>query len=156
MWLGFAKIIEKVCIWRHCEWPATDIPIAENAWCINNADSRSSKWVHWLSKSQSPNRITTYYGCQHKVEFDNRVAWPSLPITRIHLQVAYESKIQSITANLDYTGWMDHSQVRHGSVKANPILDSVDVEMAYSYSALCHHCLQWHVWSHGWHYASIG
>jgi len=34
--------------------------------------------------------------------------------------------------------------------------DPVNVKKPYSYSASCHHCLQWHVQSPGWHYASFG
>jgi len=50
---------------------------------------------------------------------------------------------------------MDHHQVCHGSFEAIPILDPVDLEKVYSYSASCHHCLQWHVQSHGWRYSSF-
>jgi len=46
-----AKIIEKVRISRYFESPETDLHIAENAWCIDYADTWVSKWVHWLSKS---------------------------------------------------------------------------------------------------------
>jgi hypothetical protein len=43
---GLAKIIEKVCISRHCERPETDIHKAENACCIDYADTWSTKRVH--------------------------------------------------------------------------------------------------------------
>jgi len=51
---------------------------------------------------------------------------------------------------------MDYCQVSHGSIQAIPILDPVDVEEAYSHIASLDHSLQWHVWSHGWRYASFG
>jgi hypothetical protein len=35
---GLAKIIEKVCISRYVDSPETDLPVAENAWCIDYAD----------------------------------------------------------------------------------------------------------------------
>jgi hypothetical protein len=50
---GLAKIIEKARISRHCEWPETDIHRAENACCIDYANTWSTKQVHWLSKSQA-------------------------------------------------------------------------------------------------------
>jgi hypothetical protein len=43
---GLAKIIEKVRISRHCERPETDIHMAENACCIDYADTWSTKRVH--------------------------------------------------------------------------------------------------------------
>ena len=88
--------------------------------------------------------------------FNTRLAWASLLITRIHLWVAQESNIQRIQAILHNTWWMDHCQVRLRSLKAIPILDPVDVAMAYSYSASGHHSIQSHVRSYGWHYASFG
>jgi len=90
---GLAKIIENVHIWRCFESPETHLHIAENAWCIDYADTKSSQQVHWLSTSQSPNHGTTYYGCEEMLDFDTRVAWESLPITYIHLRVALESKM---------------------------------------------------------------
>jgi len=59
MQAGLAKTIEKVPISRHCEWPETDIHIAEIACCIDYVDSWSSKQVHWLSKSHSTDRVWT-------------------------------------------------------------------------------------------------
>jgi len=85
---GFAKIIETVRISWHCEWPVTEIHIAENACCNDYADSWSSKQVHSRWKSESTNCSTTYYECENTVEFESGVAWASLPITRIHLWVA--------------------------------------------------------------------
>ena len=85
---GLAKIIEKVRISRNFESPQTDLPIAVNACCIEYANTRSSKQAHWLSNSQSTNHSTTYYGCEHTVEFDTGVACACLPITRIHPRVA--------------------------------------------------------------------
>jgi len=49
--------------------------------------------VHWLSKIQSTHCGTTYSGFEHTVELDTGVAWVSLPIMRIHPQVAQECKI---------------------------------------------------------------
>jgi len=60
---GLAKIIEKVCIWTYIEHPETDLDIVANACSIDYADTWSSKQVHWLSKSQTTNWSTTYYGC---------------------------------------------------------------------------------------------
>jgi len=48
---GLAKIIEKVCISRYFESAETDHHIAENACCIDYANTWSSKRVHWLSKN---------------------------------------------------------------------------------------------------------
>jgi len=153
---GLANIIEKVSISRYFGRPETDLHIAENACCVDYDDTRSSKQVHWLSIGQSTNGGTTYYGCENTVEFVIGVAWVSLPITKIHLLGSEKSKLQPLPATPHNTGWMDHSQVGHGSFVAIPILDPVDVEKAYSESALCHHWLVWHVWSYGWHYASFG
>jgi hypothetical protein len=43
---GLAKIIEKVSISTYCESPETDLFIAENACCIDYADTWSSKRVY--------------------------------------------------------------------------------------------------------------
>ena len=152
---GIAKINEKVRISTYFECPDSDYQIAENACCIEYADTWSSKWVHWLTKGQSTDRGTTNYGCEHMVEFDNGDAWAGLPITRIHPRVAHESNIQWLPATLHSTRWIDHGQVCHGSVKAIPVLGALDVEKVYSYSASHHHWLQWHVQSYGRHYASF-
>jgi len=153
---GWSKIIENVRIWRIFKSTETDICTAANACGIDYADTWSSKRVHLLSKSQSTNRRTTYYGCENRVEFNCRVAWVSLPITRIHPWVAHESKIQRIQATLHNTRWMDNHQVHHGSLKAIPILDPVDVETAYSSSASRHRGIQCHVRSYAWRYGSFG
>jgi len=152
---GLAKIIERVRISRHFGRPESDLHIAENACCIDSADSWSSKRVHWLSSSQSTNHSTTYYEFESTVGFDTGVAWVSLPISRIHRRVAEESIIQWLLASLNNTGWMDHHQVHHGSFGVIPILNPVDVDKAYSYSESCYLCLQWHVRSYGWHYVSL-
>jgi len=153
---GLAKIIENVSILRYFEKTETDHHIAENACCIDYADPWSSKRVRWLSKGHSTKWRTTYYGCENMVEFDTGVAGASLPIMRIHGRVAQDSSIQQLQATIHNTGWMDHRQVSHGSFKAILILDPVAFKMAYSYSASCHRCLQWHVWSYGLRYASFG
>jgi len=118
---GLAKIIEKVHISRHFERYETDLHIAENACCIDYSDSWSLKWVHWLTKGKSTNSSTTYHGCENMVEFNTGVAWAREPITRIHLRVAQESKIQRLLATLHNTGWMDNRQVCNGCCKAVPI-----------------------------------
>ena len=149
-----AKVIETVRISRHVERPETYLHIAENACCIDNTDTWLSKRVHSLSKRHSTNRSTTQYGCENTEIFYTGVAWASLQITRIHLGVAPESNIMWLPATLQNTGWMDHRQVRHGTFKAIPILNPVDVKQAYGYSASHHHCLTRHGWSYGLHYAS--
>jgi len=89
---GLAKIIEKVRISWYFESPEADIRIAENACCINYADTWSLKRVHWLSKSQSPHSGTSYYGCEDRLELYTGVTWARLPLTGIHLPVASKPK----------------------------------------------------------------
>jgi hypothetical protein len=43
MRLGFAKIIEIVCISRHIECPETDLQIGDKACCVDYGDTWSSK-----------------------------------------------------------------------------------------------------------------
>jgi len=88
---GLAKIIEKLRIARNFENSETDLSIAGNACCDDYFDTRLSKRVHWLSKNQIANCSTTYYWCKDMVECDTGVAWATLPIRWIHLQVAQES-----------------------------------------------------------------
>jgi len=152
---GLAKIIEKVHISRYFESPETNLCIAENACCIDYADTWLLKRVHSLSKSQRPDRSSTKYGWEDTFKYNTGVAWVSLLITRIHLWVAPESKIQWLPATLHNKGWIDHHQVGDQSFEAIPILDPVDVEGAYGHIASLYHSLQWHVQSHGWHYASF-
>jgi hypothetical protein len=78
---GLAKIIEKVCISTYFECAETDLQIAENAGCIDYTDTWSAKQVNRLPKSQSPDRSTTYYGCEDTLELNTRVARARLPIT---------------------------------------------------------------------------
>jgi len=151
-----AKIIQKVRIWRIFERTETDLCIAANAGSIDYADTWSSKRVHWLSTSSSTHCRTTYCGWENTVEVNTGGSWPSLLITRSHQWVAQESNIQWIPATLHNPTCMDHRQVCHGSAKAIPILDPVDVEMAYGSSASQYHCIQWHVRSYGWRYGSFG
>jgi len=150
---GLATIIEKVCISRPFERPATDLHIAANACCIDFADICLSNQLHSLTKSQSTNCSSTLYGSEHTVEFETGVASVSLPITRIHLWVAQQSKMRRLLATRHNTGWMDHHQVHHGSFGTILILDPVYVERAQVHSASRDHCLQWHVQSSGWCYA---
>jgi len=153
----FAKLIQKVCISRYFESPETDCHIAENASCIDYADTWSSKQVQWLSRSQSPHRITSSrYGSEAMLELDAAVAQACLPITWIHAGVASEPTIQLLPATPHHTGWVNNFQECHGGFRAIPVLDPVDVKTAYLYSSSPHHCLQWHVQSHGWPDGSLG
>jgi hypothetical protein len=71
---GLGKIIEKVRISRYFPSPEIDLRIAENACCIDYADTWSPKQVHGLSKSQSPNRGTSDYGCEDTLELNIEIA----------------------------------------------------------------------------------
>jgi len=113
---GFTKIIEKVRISRHFESLESDLHIAENACGVDYADTWSSKRLLWLSKGEHLHCCTMCYGHESTVEFDTGVGWVSLPITRIHPQVAQKSQIQWFLATLHNSGRMDHCQVRHGSI----------------------------------------
>jgi len=122
---GLAKIIEKVCILTYFECTETDYQIAENACCIEYADTWALKPFHWLSKGQCTNHRTAYYGCEDTVEFNTGVAWPRLPIMSIHLLVSQEPKIQLLLAALHNTRWMDHHDICDGSFKAIPVQDAL-------------------------------
>jgi len=152
----WAKIIDKVCISRYFESHETDLHIAVNACSIVYADTWSSKRVHWLSQSHTPQRVTTEYGYEDMLELKTGVAWEGLPTTRIHLRVARKSKIQWLPATYHNTGWMDHCIVGYGSFKAILILDPLDVEEEYGHIASRCHSLQWHVWSCGWCHERFG
>jgi len=125
---GLGKIIAKVHISRYFESPETDLHIAENACCIDYADTCSLKWVHLLSKSQIPHHVTTYYGCEDMLELNTGFAWANLLIRRMYLWVAPIFTIQRLPATLHRTEWMDHCQLHDGSCDASSILDPVDVE----------------------------
>jgi len=153
---SLANIIEKLHISTYFESAEPDLHRAENACCIDYTDTWSSKRVHWLSKSQSLDCSITHYGWEDTLELDTGVARPRLLIRWIHTQVASKSIIQRLPATLHNTGRVDHCQVCHGGFTAIPVLDPVDVEKAYYYSASHHYRLKWHVWSHGWHDASFG
>jgi len=73
--------------------------------------------------------------------------------TRVFLK---DTRVVADASTVHNSAGMDHCQVRLGCFKAIPILDPVDVEKPYCYCALPHHCIQWHVWSHGWGYVSFG
>jgi len=88
--------------------PQTDSHIAENACCIDCADTWLSKRVQWQSKSHSMNRSTTNYVYEDRVEFHTEVAGADAPFTTIHRRVARESRIPWLPASLHHTGWMDH------------------------------------------------
>jgi len=133
-----AKIIEKVHISWHLERLETDLLLADNACCIDSADTWSSEWVHWLSKNQSTNRSTSYYGHENTLEFDSGVAWAILLIMTIHQPVAQKSNIHWILATRCNMGWMDHHQVRYGSFKAILILDR---SMLKRHTVTLHHII---------------
>jgi len=153
---GLAKIIEKVHISRYYESPETNLHIAENAGCITYADTWSSKLVDSLSNGPRPHCGTPYYGCEDTMELNTGVAWASIPITRIHLQLAPQSNIHQFPATLHNTGWMDHCYVRYRSIEAIAILDFVDFDYAYRHIASRYLTLQWHVQMYGWCNASYG
>jgi len=85
---GLVKIIEKVCISRYFESAETDLHIAENACCVDYANTRWSKRVQWLSKGQSPNRRTSDDGCEDLLELDLGFDQAHVPITWIPTRVA--------------------------------------------------------------------
>jgi len=97
--------------------------MAENACCIEYADTWSSKRVHWLSKCQSPHHSTTNYGCKDTMELEARVGCAGQLITRIFPRVAPKSNILWSEPTFHNTGWMDECGVYHGSIEAIPILD---------------------------------
>ena len=147
---GVAKIIEKVRISRYFESPETDLHIAENASCIDYANTWSSKRVPWLSKKQGPHPGTSNYGVEDPFELNPGVARVGLPITCIHMRVAIKPKIQWLPATLHNWRWMDHCEECHGCVQAMQILVPVDVEQAYIHTAWRYHSVQWYVRSNGW------
>jgi len=140
---GLGKIIEKVPISRYFQSPETDLHIAENACCIDYADTWSVNWVHWFSKSESPHHGTTYCGCEDMLELDTGIRWASHPITRFHQRVDAESDILWSPATLHNPRWMDHRQVRHGRFEAVLILDPQDGGEPYSRIASRYQSLQW-------------
>jgi len=85
---GLAKIIEKVRISWYFESPQADLHKAENACCINYANTWSLKRVYWLSKSQSPHCSTSDYGCEDPLALYSAVARARLPLMGIHQRVA--------------------------------------------------------------------
>jgi len=153
---GLAKIIAKVRISWYFGSPEADLHIAENACCINYADTWSPKRVHWLSKWQSPHCPTSYNGCEDTLELYTGFTGANLPLTGIHLRVASKPKIRLISAIIHNSGWTDDCQVCDGSVEVISLLDPLDVEEAYSHIASRHHSVQRHVRSHGWRDASFG
>jgi hypothetical protein len=87
----WAKIIEKVHISWYFESPETDLDIAENACCVEYADTWSSKQVDRRSKCQSQHCHTTDYGWEDTLELYIGVTWAGLLITGIHMWVASKS-----------------------------------------------------------------
>jgi len=125
---GLAKIIEKVRISWYFESPEADYNIAENASCINHANTWSQKRVHFLSTSQSPPCSTFGYRCKDKLELYTGVARLRLPFMGIHMRMASKSKIQWIPAIIHNLEWMDNCQLGQGCIEAISGLDPVDVE----------------------------
>jgi len=152
---GLEKIIEKVHISRDFESAETNLHVAENACGINCANTWSSKRVHSLSNGQSPNPGISDYGREDPLELDPGVARARLPITWIHMQLAWKLKMLRLPATLHNSRWMDYREVYHGSVETIPILDPVDVEEAYSHIASQYPSVQWYVRSYGWRDASF-
>jgi len=151
-----AEIIQKVRISWYFESPEADLHIAENACCINNANTWSPERVHWLSQSQSLHCSTSDFGCEDRLGLYIGVARARLSFTGIHTRVASNPKIQRILAVIHNSGWMDDSQVCHGSIEAISVLDPMDVEEANSHIATRYHSIKWHVRSHRWRDASFG
>ena len=136
---GLAKRINTVRISRYVENTETDHHIAANASCVDYVDTGLSKRVYWLSNTQRINCSPIYYGCENTVEFNSGVAWATIAIMSIHPWVAEESKILWLLVSLHNRGWMENRQVHHGSFEAILIVDSVDVEKAYSHTASWYH-----------------
>jgi len=151
-----AKIFDNVHISQYFESAEADLHIAENACCIDYANTSSSKRVHWLSESQRPHRGTSDHGCEETSELDRGVARERLAIKWIHTQVVRKPKIQCLLATLHHSRWMDHSEVCHGSVDAIPMMYPVDSEGAYSHIASRYLSVQSYDSSHGWRDVSIG
>jgi len=135
---GSGKIIEKVRISWYFESPQADLHIAENACCINYANTWSPKRVYWLSKSQSPHCSTSDYGCEDTLELYTGVSRVRLLFTGIHTWVASKPKIQWIPPAIHNSGWMDYCEVCNGSIEAISILDPLDVE---EHTVALHHCI---------------
>jgi len=85
---GLAQIIEKVRISWYFETAETDLHIAENACCTDYTNTWLLKWVHWLSKSQSPYCGSSHSGCQNLLLPDAGLARAGLPITWIYMHEA--------------------------------------------------------------------
>jgi len=153
---GLAEIIQTLCIIRYFECPETDLHIAENACCIDYAETWLSEWVHWQSTSHGPHCGTSDYECEETLELYTGVTRAGLPITGSHKWVASKLNVHRILPTVHNRRWMDHCEVCHGSVKANPILDPVDVEEAHSHIASCYHSLQWHGQTDGRRDVSLG
>ena len=81
---GFGKIIEKVRISPYFESSEIDPQRQKNACCIDCADTWSSKRVHSLSKSQSPNHGTSDSGSIDTVKLHTGGARACPPIMGIH------------------------------------------------------------------------
>ena len=94
MGAGLAKIIGKVRTSRYFGSAETDLPTAENACCIDYANTWSTKRVCRPSKSQCQHCGTTNYECEDTLELVAGVTRGGLLITGSHMSVASKSKIQ--------------------------------------------------------------
>jgi len=121
---GLAKIIEKVHISWYFESLETDLHMAENACCIDYAETWSSKQVYWLSKSQSPHCGTSDYRCEDTLELYTGVTRAGLLITGIHTWVATKSKMHCTSAKvqIDYGLRYVHTHTRaaHSKLPVDP------------------------------------
>jgi len=163
MWPGLATIIEKVCISRNFECPEPDRHIAANGYPIEYANTRSLKWVHWRTISESPNCFTTYHQCEVTVPFKSGVAWASIPITRIHLWVAREFTCEYLK-NSPYSDYCPLFTTQDKWIIQKYVMGVLrtfrywTLWMSKIHTVNLHHvchCVQWHIPSYGWHYASF-
>jgi len=153
---GLAKIIEKVHISWYFESSEIYLQVAANACSIDFADTWSSKWVHWVSKSQSSHCITTNSGLEDTLELNTGVAQARPPITGIHKRVAPRTNIHWLPVTFHNSRCKDHCEVCHGTIGAISILDPLDVEEAYRHIASSYHSVRWNVPSHGRRDVSFG
>ena len=108
---GLAKIIETVSISWYFESPETNLHIAENACCIDYADTWSSKRVYLLSISESPHCGISNYGCEDTLKLYTGDTQMGLPSMGIHMWGASQIKIHWIPATVHNSRWMDDCEV---------------------------------------------
>jgi hypothetical protein len=127
---GLRKIIEKVRITWYFECSATDLHQAQNACCIDHADTWSSKRIHRLRKIQSPHCCASDCGCEDTLELDTGVAQEPLPVTGFYTQAAPKSKLHWFMATFHNWRRMDHCKACQRSIEVISILHHVDIEEA--------------------------